>query len=732
MNIKELFNKLFKGSGKSYWLALPTDLVAVPMRDQLSDDKIKGLEEYKDKYLEVLGKKKYFTSHDIASANFNNEMLMNFELFGRLVANRDTTYNLDTMAEYEKRELWIKQRVTPLKIKLYLEKMEAMFNETHLKIVALKEIYSECGKKLSKDKKNAILNEIYNLTSSYIIFKNNINAALTEVESYKTEMHDIEVFDISLEDYILGEEDIYITKYASSLIPNKVLELAQNKSLTILERLAYIERELEIYAYNQLKIDDLNQELDEIDKIEKVPANGQMLLDRINELEIKYLVLNYYGGHELNLKPLYEVKFDILTIDIVRQEESPFKGISAGMELKHYKDIVLDRLETNITGVDSLLSQRLDDDHKYLIKHFMGLIKLGDHYNSFTILNDTFMLALILSTTSDEKMINFFHNYQIDFKNSRTIYRFTRELPNIGIEIENKVPLSTVCWINNIDILNRKTHNGIILADTNNIVQIYNYFASIEKEHSRIYKIPDGITEIQWPHKYNSMIIDEVFKDINCRTLITPNSLKKICIPRSICKLDAHKAILTEGLESIPEIGLISYGTHSITIPSTLQNAYKSVLANALHNDDAYLDENDTYTQKLIFTNCEKSITLHDQEQMNEIINCLYEISLLYLWNKLESCDLDHLKNFKPDLVPRDIVLVSNDGHQTVVSVSTIVSIEFLNKLKKYFLTYKSEVSLSEMLYYFGHADKEVIINKIKKTINDTINNVESATNKRK
>ena len=275
MNFKELINKLFKSQEKHYGLALPTDLVSVPMRNSLDDDKIKELDEYKDNYLKLLEVKKHFTSHDIEAADFNDEMLMNFELFGRLVVNHDSDYNLSAMTDYERNALSLKQKVIPRKIKLYIDKMESMFNETHLRLIALKEIYSESGKKLSKDKQNAILNEIYNLTSKYIIFKNNVYAALKEVETYKAEILTSSITkNETIENDVLNMHERDLTSFASYFIP-KTYNTIEKSDLDTFDKMAYLEKELEIYAYNHLKIDDLNQELEYIDKIEKTPANRQ-------------------------------------------------------------------------------------------------------------------------------------------------------------------------------------------------------------------------------------------------------------------------------------------------------------------------------------------------------------------------------------------------------------------------------------------------------------------------
>lgn len=730
MNLKELINKLFKSKERNYGLALPTDLVSVPMRDSLDDDKIKELDEYKDNYLEILSQKKHFTSRDISSQDFNQEMIMNFELFGRLVINHDNNYNLDTMKDYEKDELWLKQRINPRKIKLYIDKMEAMYDETHLRLVALKEIYSESGKKLSKDKQSAILNEIYNLTSKCIIFKNNVYAALKEVETYKKELsYSQNTPDITDQEYVLNRHELDLTYYVSIFIPDKLYAL-KNINLDVIDKIAYLERELEIYAYSHLKIDDLNQELEEIDIIEKTPKNRQMLLDRINELEIKYIVLSNYGGHELDLKPLYEVKFDILTIDIVNQEESPFKNIPAGRELKYYEDIILDKLTTNITGVDSLLNQRLDDDKKYLIQYIVELLKY-DNLDLRLILQSTFSLSLVLSTVSDEKMNYFFNNYQINIKNNNLPYNFAAGIPPCGIIVEDKIPLSTICWINDLDIFIEKHGQGFIKGDTLRIVEIYNYFANKENEKKAEYKLPDGITSIVGRFRGGYAIRNKILNDAYGKIFKTPDSLKSLALQDSNDTRYLTNVILNEGLETITGSSLVGYTTKLITIPSTLQNAYESILNSALHNNDAYAYDYDVIMGKLIFTNYEDSITLHDEKQMNDIIKCLYEASMVNLWYNLDSGKV------KPPYVglsflPRDIVLVSKDGHQVVVSISTIVNIEFLCMMKSKYAKGFTDIAIRDIYSYFKENYEDKIINEAKEKISKAINAVKSNTDKKR
>ena len=674
MNLKELIKKIFKSETKNYGLALPTDLVSVPMRDCLDDDKIKELDEYKDNYLEILAQKKHFTSHNISSKDFSQEMLMNFELFGRLVINHDNNYNLDTMKDYEKDELWLKQRINPIKIKLYIDKMEAMYNETHLRLVALKEIYSESGKKLSKDKQSAILNEIYNLTSNFIIFKNNIYAALKEVETYKKEFsYGQNTPDITDQEYVLNRHELDLTYYVSILIPDKLYAL-KNINLDVIDKIAYLERELELYAYNHLKIDDLNQELEAIDKIEKAPKNRQMLLDKINELEIKYLVLNDYGGHELDLKPLYEVKFDILTIDIVNQEESPFKNIPAGRELKYYKDIILDKLTTNITGVDSLLNQILPDGKKYLIQYIVELLKY-DNLNLALILQSAFSLSLVLSAVSHEKMNYFFNNYQIDFNDVNLPYHFMKKLPAVGIETKDKIPLGTVCWINNLNIIMEKNGQGFINGDTNRIVEIYNYFSGIESEKTLEYKVPEGITEIR-PFYTDWFIRDTILEGSAGKTLITPNSLKSIFLEhfynyKNDNNLYIKKVVLNEGLEEIiGNLDFDSIKTESITIPSTLLNIHQT---NSFFPNDSIMKS----ASEFIFTNFEASNILNDEKSRKYILRGLCRRA----YSNFRIMTNPNIYIHESEHNPRNIILVSSNGSSYIISINEIVRENLLKEI---------------------------------------------------
>jgi len=650
LDIKNMFKRLLKDEVKNTGLALPTDLVAVPMRDSLSDDKIKELDKYKDKYLEMLTKKKYFTSHDITSQDFVDEMLMNFELFGRLIANRDMNYNLDTMADY--RKIWIKQRATPLKIMLYIKKMEEMYNETHLRLIALKEIYNEVGKKLPKDKREAILNEIYNLTSSYIIFKNNVYAALREIETYKNELSNQDDF-IDIDDSVKND---MISRFKTKLYFDYALKIMPENGTIYgnellgdfdsdFDKIAYIERELEIYAYKYLNIDDLNKELEEIDKTDKTSENRQMLLDRIEKLEVKYIILSTYGGHELDLKPLYEVKFDILTIDIVNQEESPFKDITDKNELKYYMDILLDKITTNITGIDSLLSQRLDGD-KEVIPAIVRNLKNNDKFDYYEILRDNLRLSLIISMESDEKARYFFDNHMINLygNGEKLSYDIRRYFSFTGYPYtEVHLPFGTFCWI--YTLLAREPTFSETGKD---YALIYHHF--FKDSDGDVFKIPDGILQI---HLYSTDTInDEIAKRIDGKKVVMPNSLKCLDISNFPSYLDNKTLpmiVLNEGLTEIKgTFDFKKLKTSWLTIPSSL---YKFRYSG--------YDVNIGSVNTIEFTNFKSSIIFNDELTRKYFIKAMCEQTFDDIVDMVKNNADISRGNLKPP--HRRIILVSNE-----------------------------------------------------------------------
>ncbi len=653
MNIKELLNKIF--SAKSKAIVLPNDLVYIPKREGLSKDNLVKLDNFKAEYKKILSQKKFFSSYDLTSEYFNDEMLMNFTLFGILIINHDDGFNYDTLSFDDKVDIWIHRNVNPRKIKIYIDRMEEIYANTYLRLIALKEIYDEVLElNLFRNRKNAIMNEIYNLTTNYVIFKSNIYSASVEVKTYINELKNsyLNTTD-GLKKGLINEYYEKVLGYALEFVPdevNKILEM----NLNVLDGIAYIERELEIYAYKKLNVDELNRELEEIDKIEKRAINRKELIDKISKLEKKYIILNDYGRYKLNLKPLYDIKFDILTINMENIKENPFKEIPEGREFNFYKDIIAEKIETNIIGADSLLSQCLPDDDQFIIKTIVAILKGygSDHYDYNEIVRDRFLLNLVLNVTSLYKADSFFKNYMVTKDDTilSQIYFDNHFDKSFSLPWQDGIALKVIC--NLLSLLDNSYYY--------NYKELYDYFT--ERYNSLyiydIIDVPEGINQISIDFSNEDLkYSDEILKRISGAWVVMPKSLRTLKIDNLACECynSIDKIVLNEGLErleicedtdkchtvyetdgtsrilgskSVSEEPASKFyvnrffrelKTRSLTIPSTLECI--DLVEYNTDFDESYNIENIDLTKvpELIFTNCISSKMLNNDRIRRKI-----------------------------------------------------------------------------------------------------------------
>ena len=686
MNIRELLNKLRGSKDINNSLILPANLETIPMRDKLDSDKIQRLDEIKKKYEDILSQndKGYFYSYNLTSKFANDEMKMYFSLFGRIVFNHET----DDIGLFSNRplykmvNLYVHRYVNSIKIKLYIDAMEKIYTDTHLKLVALKEIYDESvvrneGVRLNKGKKEALVNEIYNLTTNYVIYKSDVYSALLEVKTYESEIYNDNSESIHelvemIKKYDLIENDFRkrLIDLAKDFIPNELGKILAMK-LDFNNEIALIEKELEIYTYENIKVDTLNDELENIDNIPKTLATKDNLLKVIAELEKKYILASDYGRYELDLNPLYEVKFDILTTDIVKQKNSPFENVSE-RELSFYKDIIASRIETNITGVDSLLSQWIDD--KKIVSSAISVVR-GDNFFDFgAILSNRLLLSFILSMESREKAQYFFDNYMLDFtnlKDKEVVNEKPFPLTNFSFTESSLVPFSTLCHI--YGLYYDKTEKNRFRNYA--YWMIYNYLMGEKEEF--VYKIPVGIEEIKFcevevkPKDIDGtldtyFLYDNIRKAINNKNLVAPSTLKKIDIRgMDITRLNIPYVVLNEGLVELKCYSYyISHNIQSLTIPSTLEK----VSVNRSPDNDIERYSALYYIPELTFTNFKESIILNNSESRKKMlqIKCRAAINNIFSSMAPDSLVFDIFP------VGNSILLVS-DGRGIKIDIKNIV-----------------------------------------------------------
>ena len=613
MDIKSYIKKLFKIQNLN--MVSLNDTLYVPTRDDINKKSLPALEEIKNEYLIIL-KDKIFASYNLGSMDYRNEMIKLFYLFNRTILNQEEVYNFSTMPNYEKRELFLNYLINPYKILIYVRKMTEIYDKTQLMLVALNEILNE--NELDENIVSVIRNEIDILKTNLVIFKKYLLIAIKEVSSNRNNLssnRDLIKYGRKVNNNELKKYYREIKGYAKLLVPDKLKDIFKsNKPLK--EKIANIEIELEGYCYDNLKIDDLNNELVMLDRTIKSEENKQELLNQINDLELKYLVLNRYGGYELDLSALYQVKFDILTTGLIDEEDSPFMNIGrfSERELAYYKDIILNLISINITGLDSVLNNTSDIDDKFLIDTIFVLVRGNqndnDEYGTIDILKDKFKLCLLLNIPYPEKVLELFdktivpiydHNYH-----AYTIFSF------YGITLDNDIPLSTLCRIMSFYNSCEDMRFKFSIYDRNwQLANVYSYYASLVKDNSDVFCVPNGINKLAISAssgKDSITLYKNIAEMVNHKTIVMPNCLREFYVNTAAITFNIPKIVFNEGLEvldcKLPLLYTFN-GLKSITIPSAVSLLY--------FFDQRYNFDNNSLNsfEEIIFTNIEDSILLH-------------------------------------------------------------------------------------------------------------------------
>ena len=453
-------------------------------------------------------------------------------------------------------------------------------------------------------------------------------------------------------------------------------------------KLAYIERELELYTYNNLKVDNLNEELCLIDEIDKTRENRDMLIKRIEALEKKYILLNDFGGYELDLEPLYQVKFDILTIDIMNERKTPFDIVppyGRKREYLYYEAILAKRIETNVTGADSLISHALKAKDKDVIKIISDVLingKMGGFCYDL-ILENKFKLSCALSMESYEKAKYFFNNYKLDFSydsdgnDTQLIYHVELDCLFYGYDedktliFENSsVPLRTIFHIiKNIYGKGKydKENNPKALY-----AKIYDCFC--KSDPVDVLMVPEGITKINFP-SHRSPDYERFCRAIYGKTVVMPSTLESIDInlDSSIYRDETYipEIILNEGLQSVKaHINTLGLGIKALTIPSTLNYFY--VAGGSRHINLLGVNE-------ITFTNFEDSQILNSDKNnarndtsIQDIVEAIYANAVArayFVDDLLNQYKLVNIDSVKIILVPKN----GNFLYRTVIDVAKIV-----------------------------------------------------------
>ena len=185
MNFKDLISRIFKvKNNKIQSIANITDVVILPTRDEFKENSeiLSLIDNYKKEYRNKL-LSRILTSHDLKLEDLPSEMNMNIDLILNATINESNFKN-------EQLEKIIKY----LKLKLYLEEIKKLDIKNKAMLIALKELQHDIRYFFSKNKRNAISNEINTLAINMNIFTSQERAVELETNSYQ--------FNVELPDYV--------------------------------------------------------------------------------------------------------------------------------------------------------------------------------------------------------------------------------------------------------------------------------------------------------------------------------------------------------------------------------------------------------------------------------------------------------------------------------------------------------------------------------------------------
>ena len=428
MSFKKWWNShFFPKSSKEHKATYITKykcFIKIPKRRDFKNNKevISRINDYKNKYKQILSTNKTIVSKHLNFGDLYEELRMNTTLLLNLIINHDETNQSDISLQPKYNQL--QRKVNSLKLSLYEQRINEMELEIKIRSIALKEVYYERYLFLSQDKITAIEEELYSLTIQLNNFYQTKEAIKNEKHTYQTEIEINETKENipSAEmETLVKTKLVSLYKLASLVEPGLVKEL-KLRNESSLSKLAYLERSLEIYTYTHQKmLEEIDSRLDYYLNIGGLTKeNKQSLLNEISYYEQLFLIFKNFSRNLISdelIKKLFTIKFDILTLDIYDQTDSPFKNYH-GIELETYKETIMSKI--NKLSMDSLgyMQKTFANDYKTairLIKLYLVYTTDFARFDPNLILKSMIMLRLLLACEKENGIEEFF-KFQKDKK----------------------------------------------------------------------------------------------------------------------------------------------------------------------------------------------------------------------------------------------------------------------------------------------------------------------------
>ncbi len=556
MKLLELFKRIFKKdafySEERQNLACLNDIIPIPKREEYSCDhsKLELIDTYKSEYLRILKHNKTFTTLDLTPEYLCDSKNFYIDLLTNLCTEDTKEISFDLIKELGNPNIDHLDKILKcIKLMIYQKEIASLEEQTLERLIALNEIVSNLlngrlfTKIISKKIINTLLSEMNNLQSTLIVFMNHKRVIQLEIDSYIKEAETL----FNYENINKDEKDILESKLEelkNILKSIDIEELNRLESMNLSPKLfiASIEIKLEIYVSTHKEtINSLRKEVENLS--EKVNNNSNFNLkecvEKIKDLEIFYKVFSIYGRNLVtndDLKKLYEVKFKLLTYNILDIKEWNILDTLTFTEFECYQEIIFKIIENILKGNNTFVNNYIQVLTTYTDIKTPQILECitkpfkdeNNDFSAYKILTDKKTLSFLLAIDSDKEygLRDFFNKTICEKKDYPYLYLdFYYEC----FSWEEFLPLSTIYRIIKCNLLT-DTYKG---PDINPLFDVYLLYEEVENNtYDRYnYRLPIGLTDIDFigsAKKYINIItvINYIRDKANNKTLILPDSLK--------------------------------------------------------------------------------------------------------------------------------------------------------------------------------------------------------------
>ncbi len=543
---RNLYNNLFnKNQVNSTEVVNLVDTLIIPKRENLSEQYVKMLDTFKSEYVDKLRHRVLF-SGDLDIDGVRQDMDMNIELLRDILSKEVGTSIFSVVNSETVDTMQVNYMVRASKMELYLNHILELEREVKLRILALDEILKE-KVFFSPIKKNAIRNKLDNLRFLGHVFQNQVSASINEIKASIKEMETLQ-FTKDLDD--CSEE--VATKFRellsmlTAVAPKKCEEGKISEFSSPYLNMAYIERELELYVYN-------NKE--KVDSISDMILSPQTI-ESLKNIELMIRIFYEYGNGLIDRNTLdlfYRVKFIDVTRNINYVYDSSIFDNMSYIESECYENIVMEKINIWTSNRDGKFV-------RIISKVFRNE---NSEYDFLSILKNRTLLTLLLNLYNSS-VGEFFRSYKLNIEEYSDVINFYEDV----FTWEKELSFQTMYWLAKCE----KVLNKIPLLD------LYDYYVKLTKKslnvvYDNFYNLPNGLVSIDFKGREDiqgNLILDMIRKESKNKYVQMPTSLRKVN-GRFLGDTKILGLRLNDGLEELGENSLNIAGLDSIEIPSSVR-----------------------------------------------------------------------------------------------------------------------------------------------------------------